>query len=43
MKIFEYLLIPRYKGEYIPGTNLIVYNPKIKKYETKHQIFINFQ
>ena len=46
MKIFEYLLIPRYKGEYIiPGKNLIVYNPKIKKYETKtsniHKLSIN--
>ena len=46
MKIFEYLLIARYKGEYIiPGTNLIVYNPKIKKYETKtsniHKLSIN--
>jgi hypothetical protein len=36
IKIFEYLLIPRYKGEYtIPSANLIVYNPKNKKYETK--------
>ena len=36
IKTFEYLLIPRYKGEYkIPSTNLIVYNPKSKKYETK--------
>ena len=35
-KLFEYLLIPRYKGEYtIPSANLIVYNPKSKKYETK--------
>jgi len=36
VKTFEYLLIPRYKGEYtIPSANLIVYNPKSKKYETK--------
>ena len=36
VKTFEYLLIPRYKGEYtIPSTNLIIYNPKSKKYETK--------
>ncbi len=36
VKTFEYLLIPRYKGEYIiPSANLIVYNPKNKTYETK--------
>jgi hypothetical protein len=36
IKTFEYLLIPRYKGEYIiPSASLIVYNPKSKKYETK--------
>ena len=36
VKTFEYLLIPRYKGEYtIPSASLIVYNPKSKKYETK--------
>lgn len=36
IKTFEYLLIPRYKGNYsIPSANLIVYNPKKKQYETK--------
>ena len=36
IKTFEYLLIPRYKGEYtIPSANLIVYNPKNKTYEIK--------
>jgi len=36
VKTFEYLLIPRYKGEYtIPSANLIVYNPKSKKHITK--------
>ena len=36
IRTFEYLLIPRYKGNYsIPTTNLIVYNPKKKQYETK--------
>ena len=36
VKTFEYLLIPRYKGEYaIPSANLIIYNPKSKKYKTK--------
>ena len=35
-KTFEYLLIPRFKGEYsIPSVNLIVYNTKNKKYEYK--------
>ena len=35
VKTFEYLLIPRYKGEYtIPSENLILYNPKSKKYKT---------
>lgn len=46
IKTFEYLLIPRYEGEYtIPPTNLIIFNPKNKKYETKksnkHQLKIN--
>jgi hypothetical protein len=45
-KTFEYLLIPRYKGEYaIPSANLIAYNPVSKKYETKkssqHKLIIN--
>ena len=45
-KIFEYLLIPRYKGEYIiPSTDLTVYNPLSGKYETKkssqHKLTIN--
>jgi len=36
VKTFEYLLIPRYKGNYsIPSTSLIIYNTKKKKYETK--------
>jgi len=36
VKIFEYLLIPRYKGDYtIPSSSLIVYNPKTKKYTTQ--------
>ena len=36
IKIFEYLLIPRYKGAYkIPSTTLIAYNNKNKRYETK--------
>ena len=36
VKTFEYLLIPRYKGEYtIPSANLIIYNPKNKTYKTK--------
>ncbi len=36
IKTFEYLLIPRFEGEYtIPQANLIVYNPASKKYETK--------
>ena len=35
-KTFEYLLIPRFKGEYlIPETNMIIYNHITKKYETK--------
>lgn len=46
IKIFEYLLIPRYKGQYtIPGANLIIFNPVKNKYETKksnqHQLIIN--
>ncbi len=46
VKTFEYLLIPRYEGQYtIPPTNLVVYNPKNKKYEIKesgrHQLIIN--
>ena len=36
VKTFEYLLIPRYKGNYnIPSANLTVYNTKSKQYETK--------
>jgi len=36
VKTFEYLLIPRHKGEYtIPSANLIIYNPKNKTYKTK--------
>jgi len=36
VKTFEYLLIPRYKGNYsIPSASLIVYNTKNKQYETK--------
>jgi hypothetical protein len=36
IKTFEYLLIPRYKGNYtIPSANLVVYNTKNKQYETK--------
>ena len=36
IKTFEYLLIPRFKGNYsIPSAILVVYNPKAKKYETK--------
>ena len=36
IKTFEYLLIPRFKGNYsIPSASLVVYNPKTKKYETK--------
>jgi len=46
VKIFEYLLIPRYKGDYtIPSSSLIVYNPKTKKYTTQktnqHKLTIN--
>ena len=46
IKTFEYLLIPRYKGNYtIPNTELIVFNPKSKRYEQKksgqHKITIN--
>lgn len=46
IKTFEYLLIPRYKGEYtIPNSELIVFNPKNKTYEKKtsgkHEITIN--
>ena len=46
VKTFEYLLIPRYKGNYvIPNASLVVYNNKTKKYETKkssqHQLTIN--
>ena len=34
-KIFEYLMIPRYKGEFIiPSTSLIVYDSRSKKYQT---------
>jgi len=36
VKTFEYLLIPRYKGNYsIPSASLIVYNTKKKQYETR--------
>jgi len=36
VKTFEYLLIPRYKGDYsIPSASLIVYNTKKKQYETE--------
>ena len=36
VKTFEYLLIPRYKGNYsIPSPSLIVYNTKKKQYEIK--------
>ena len=46
IKTFEYLLIPRYEGEYtIPSTSLVYYNNKTKKYETKktaqHNLIIN--
>jgi hypothetical protein len=46
VKTFEYLLIPRYKGEYtIPSCNLIIYNTVNSKYETKksvqHELKIN--
>ena len=46
VKTFEYLLIPRYKGDYtIPSSSLIVYNPKRKKYTTQktnqHNLIIN--
>jgi len=36
VKTFEYLLIPRYKGEYsIPSVSLKMYNTRGKQYETK--------
>jgi hypothetical protein len=36
IKTFEYLLIPRFKGNYsIPSASLVVYNPTTKKHETK--------
>ena len=46
IKTFEYLIIPRYKGEYvIPPASLIVYNPKNKRFEnktsSKHKILVN--
>ena len=46
IKTFEYLLIPRYEGEYtIPSSSLVYYNNKTKKYETKktpqHNLIIN--
>ena len=46
IKTFEYLLIPRYKGNYtIPSASLVVYNNKSKQYETKkssqHNLTIN--
>ena len=35
-KTYEYLLIPRYEGNYeIPSYNFIYFNPKTKKYVTK--------
>ena len=46
IKTFEYLLIPRYEGEYtIASSSLVYYNNKTKKYETKktpqHNLIIN--
>jgi len=46
IKTFEYLLIPRYEGEFtIPSSSLVYYNNKTKKYETKktpqHNLIIN--
>lgn len=46
IKTFEYLLIPRYQGEYtIPSAELILYNPAKKEYEAKkssqHRLKIN--
>ena len=46
IKTFEYLIIPRYKGEYsIPAINLITYNPRTKKFEKKstseHKLTVN--
>ena len=46
IKTFEYLLIPRYAGEYtIASSKLVYYNNKTKKYETKktpqHNLIIN--
>lgn len=46
VKTFEYLIIPRYEGEYkIPPINLTIYNPRTKKYEKKesslHKITVN--
>jgi len=46
IKTFEYLLIPRYEGEYtIPSSSLVYYNNKTKKYVTKktlqHNLIIN--
>ena len=36
IKTFEYLLIPRYEGEFtIASSSLVYYNNKTKKYETK--------
>ena len=43
IKIFEYLLIPRYKGSYkIPSTTLISYNNKSNRYETKRSTSHSF-
>jgi hypothetical protein len=46
IKTFEYLIIPRYKGEYsIPAISLITYNPRTKKFEKKstseHKLTVN--
>ncbi|MDA7578181.1 BatD family protein [Flavobacteriales bacterium] len=46
IKTFEYLIIPRYKGEYsIPAVSLITYNPRSKKFEKKstseHKLTVN--
>ncbi len=36
VKTFEYLIIPRYKGEYtIPSAHISFYNPANKRYESK--------
>jgi len=46
IKTFEYLIIPRYKGEYsIPAVSLITYNPRSKEFEKKstseHKLTVN--